>query len=165
MLQLQAVEPDLLLNTQRFFSLLWTEDFLYQKDYNMNILYETNNLRLENEYETTFLIKTLTGERLMEDDFYGDPKCGLIDKNGNWAIVAGEHLTIWTEARTQRIESEELKWIHSLRNKDSETVEILTDPWSENSAIWEINTKTFELKKVKGFANYKDKGYSDRVIW
>jgi hypothetical protein len=28
MLQLQAVEPDLLLNTQRFFTLPWTEDFL-----------------------------------------------------------------------------------------------------------------------------------------
>jgi hypothetical protein len=124
---------------------------------NMNILYQTDKLRLENEYEATFLIKTLTGETLMEDNFYGDPKCGLIDKDGNWAIVAGEHLTIWTEARTQRIESEELKWIHSLRSKDSETVEILIDPWSEDSAIWEINTRTFEFKKLMTLPTIKKK--------
>lgn len=131
----------------------------------MNILYETDKLRLENEYENTFLIIKSTGETLLEDDFYGDPKCGLIDKNNSWAIVAGEHLTIWTEKKIKKIESEELKWIYSLRAKDSEVVEILIDPWSERSAIWEINTTTFEFKKIRDFASYKYKDRSNKVIW
>ncbi|MBR9919139.1 hypothetical protein GYB29_16055 [bacterium] len=57
----------------------------------MNILYETERLKLENEFEATFLTEKSTGKTLMEDDFIGDPSCGLIDKNNKWAIVAGEH--------------------------------------------------------------------------
>ena len=131
----------------------------------MNTLYETDKLKLENEFEATFLTDKKSGQTLMEDDFYGDPNCGLIDKDNKWAIVAGEHLTIWTPKKWTRINDEELKWVHSIRIKNSETVEILTDPWNDNSAIWEIDTKTFDFKKIKDFEDYKDKGYSENVIW
>ncbi|WP_320053398.1 hypothetical protein [uncultured Acetobacteroides sp.] len=131
----------------------------------MNILYETDRLKLENEFEATFLTDKLTGATLMEDDFYDDPACGLIDKNNKWVIVAGEHLTIWTPKKWKRIDNENLQWIHSIRIKNMETVEILTDPWSMNSAIWEINVETFEFKKVKDFNDYKDQEYSENVIW
>lgn len=131
----------------------------------MNTLYETDKLKLENEFEATFLIDKKSGQTLMEDDFYGDPNCGLIDKDNKWAIVAGEHLTIWTPKKWTRINDEELKWIHSIRIKNSETVEILIDPWSDNSAIWEINTRTFDFKKIKNFEDYKDQEYSENVIW
>lgn len=131
----------------------------------MNILCETEKLKLENEFEATFLIEKATGKTLMEDDFYGDPECGLIDKDHKWAIVAGEHLTIWTPKKWNRIDDEKLKWIHSLRIKNSKTVEILTDPWNPNSAIWEINVETFEFKKVSDFNDYKDQEYSENVIW
>lgn len=131
----------------------------------MNILYETDKLRLENEFEATFLTDKISGKTLMEDDFYGDPICGLIDKNNKWAIVAGEHLTIWTPKNWTRIENEDLKWIHSIRTKDLETVEVLTDPWNRNSAIWEIHPLTFEYEKIRDFNDYKDQEYSDDVIW
>jgi hypothetical protein len=131
----------------------------------MNILYETDRLKLENEFETTFLTDKTTGKTLMEDDFYGDLNCGLIDKDNKWAIVAGDHLTMWTPKKWKRIDDEDLKQIHSIRIKNSETVEILTDPWDKNSAIWEVNPKTFELKKIKDFNDYKDQEYSENVIW
>ncbi|MBD8491343.1 hypothetical protein IFO69_21515 [Echinicola sp. CAU 1574] len=131
----------------------------------MNTLYETDKLKLENEFEATFLTDKKSGKTLMEDDFYGDPNCGLIDKDNKWAIVAGEHLTIWTPKKWTRINDEELKWIHSIRIKNSETVEILTDPWNDNSAIWEIDTRTFDFKKIKDFEDYKDQEYSENVIW
>ncbi|MGD1837576.1 MAG: hypothetical protein ACPKPY_05910 [Nitrososphaeraceae archaeon] len=41
------------------------------------------------------MIEKTSGKELLYDKFYGDPKCGLISKNNNWAIIAGEHLTIW----------------------------------------------------------------------
>ena len=113
----------------------------------MKILFETERLKLENEFEATFLIDKTTGETLMEDDFYGYPNCGLIDNDNKWAIVAGEHLTIWTPKKWKRIDDEDLKWIQAIRIKSSDTVEILTDPWDRNSAIWEINLKTFEFTK------------------
>ena len=131
----------------------------------MNVLYETDTLLLENEFEATFLTDKSTSATLMEDDFYGDPNCGLIDKENKWAIVAGEHLTIWTPKKWKRIEDENLKWIHSIRIKDSETVEVLTDPWNRNSAIWEIHPLTFKLKKIRDFNDYKDQEYSEKVVW
>ncbi|MEP0009728.1 MAG: hypothetical protein ABJF72_11075, partial [Balneola sp.] len=60
---------------------------------------------------------------------------------------------------------ENLKWVHSIRTKDSEKVEVLTDPWNRNSAIWEINIQTFEFKKIRDFNDYKDKEYSETVNW
>ena len=131
----------------------------------MNTLYETDRLKLENEFEATFLTDKKSGKTLMEDDFYGDPNCGLIDKDNKWAIVAGEHLTIWTPKKWKRIENEDLKWIHSIRIKDLEMVEVLTDLWSKKSAIWEINVKTLEFKKIRDFKDYKDQEYSENVDW
>lgn len=131
----------------------------------MNILYETDELILGNEYEATWLKEKSTGAVLLEDDFYGDPECGLIDPDNNWAVVAGYHLTIWTPAKSKVIEREGLKIVHSLRVKNSDTVEVLVDPWSVNSSIWEINIHTFGICKVSDFEGYKDKEYTDEVIW
>jgi hypothetical protein len=131
----------------------------------LNIIVETNRLRLENECEWAALIDKSNGKLLMEDDFYGDPKCGLIDPNNKWAIVAGEHLTIWTPEKWQRIEDSDLQWIHSLRVKDHGVVEILIDPWSSNSSIWELDIKTFKYEKIRDFNDYKDREYADEVEW
>lgn len=131
----------------------------------MNLLYETNSLRLENEGETAFWVSKPFGKVLLEDYFYGDPTCGLIDSDNQWAIVAGEHLAIWTPQKWQRIDDEGLRWIHALRVKNHNTVEILIDPWSERSAIWEIDVQTFEFRKVMDFDTYKDKEYKNIVEW
>lgn len=131
----------------------------------MRILYETEKLKIEHEWEATYLIEKLTGKILLEDDFYGDPDCGVIDKNNNWAIMAGEHLTVWTKKKWKRIENTDLQWIHSVRQKSIDTAEILIDPWSGISAIWEFNTRTFEYKRIRSFNDYKGKLYVDNVIW
>ena len=131
----------------------------------MKILFETDKLRIENEFEATFLIDKSTGEILLEDDFYGDPQCGLIDKDNNWAIVAGEHLTIWTPEKWKRIEDEELKSIHDIRLKQENIVEILTDPWSKKSAIWELHIDSLKYRKISDFDKYKSQEYTDNVVW
>ncbi|MEM1002434.1 MAG: hypothetical protein AAGH46_07285 [Bacteroidota bacterium] len=74
-------------------------------------------------------------------------------------------MTIWTPEKYTRITDEKLKWIHSIRVKNSETVELLTDPWGENPAIWEISTETFEFVKVRDFNDYKGREYSEDLIW
>ena len=101
----------------------------------------------------------------MQDEFIGNPHCGLIDPDNKWAIVAGKHLTIWRPEECIKIVDEEVNWIHSIRIKDSNTVEILTDPWKRNSAIWEINPQSYKYIKVKDFNDYKNKEYSENVIW
>ncbi|WP_155995267.1 hypothetical protein [Tenacibaculum ovolyticum] len=144
---------------------MWSKQIETMKNEFRTILYETERLKIEHEYEATYLIDKLVNETLLEDNFYGDPDCALIDKDNNWAIMAGEHLTFWTYENWKRIENEDLKDIHSIRQKDFYTVEILIDPWSEKPAIWELNILSFEYKRIRGFYDYKDEMYKDTVIW
>lgn len=128
-------------------------------------LYETEKLKIEHEWEDTFLIDKSTNQILLEDDFYGDPDCGLIDKNNKWAVIGGSHLTIWTQKSWKRIENKDLKWIHSLKYVNDDVFRILIDPWSEKPAIWEFNLKTFDYNKIRDFNNYNGRLYQDQVIW
>lgn len=131
----------------------------------MKILYETDELILEHISETFWLKSKSTGDILLEDECHGDPECGLIGTNNQWALIAGEHLTIWTPQQTKVIKQEGLRWIHSIRLKTQDIVEILVDPWNDIASIWEINVKSFELEKIRDFDDYKDSEYSDLVIW
>lgn len=131
----------------------------------MNVLYETEQLKIEHEFESTYLTDKNSGKILLEGDFYGDPKCGLIDAQNKWAIIGGEHLVLWTPLTTKVFEDENLKWIHELRLKNKNTVEILTDPWSSKSSIWEVNTSTFESTKLRDFTNYQGEEYTEEIVW
>ncbi|WP_440120710.1 hypothetical protein [Tenacibaculum sp. Ill] len=128
-------------------------------------LYETEKLKIEHEWEDTFLINKSTNQILLKDDFYGDPDCGLIDKNNKWAVIGGDHLTIWTQKSWKRIENEDLKWIHSLKYVNDDIFRILIDPWSEKPAIWEFNLKTFDYNKIRDFNDYNGRLYQDQVTW
>ncbi len=91
----------------------------------MSILYETEKLILEHEYELACLTEKSTGKVLFQDHFYGDPECGLIDENNTWAIIAGEHLAIWTPNESKIFNDEGIKRIHSIRMKDPSTIILL----------------------------------------
>lgn len=131
----------------------------------MNIIHETEKLKLEFEQELAVLTEKSSGKILLEDKFYGNPNCGIIDSESKWAIVAGIHLTFWKSNASKKYKSESFKWIHSLRIKDEKIVEILTDPWSKNSSIWELNTENAELNKIKDFRDYRNKEYTEFVKW
>src|SRR5882724_8552195 len=60
-----------------------------------NILDETEKLLLGNIFEDVYLIDKRNGVELLHDDFYGDPQCGLISSTNEWAVIGGEHLTLW----------------------------------------------------------------------
>ena len=83
----------------------------------MIIIDETEELVIENEYEFVYIRDKLTNAILLEDWFYGNPDCGLIDINNKWAIIGGEHLTIWTPEWSKEIIDDELNWIHDTRLK------------------------------------------------
>jgi hypothetical protein len=50
--------------------------------FDLNILDETDRYVLGHSFEDAYLIDKLTKRELFHDDFYGNPKCGLIDRNG-----------------------------------------------------------------------------------
>ncbi len=129
----------------------------------MKTLFETDKLRVEYEYENAWLIEKESGKKLVSDRFYGEPECALIDKGNRWALIGGDHLTVWLNGKAIKIEDP--KWIHSLRNKGESAVEILTDPWGETPVIWEMDVATGTIRKVRDFDDYIDKEYTDDVIW
>jgi hypothetical protein len=131
----------------------------------MRTLYETDKLIIEHEFEDAYLYDKISGIKLVHDDFYGDPECGLISINNDWAIIAGEHLTLWINGKINKIENDDLKWIHSIRVKGDYTVEILIDPWSDKSAIWELDLKTLKYIKLRDFSDYREKEPSDKIVW
>lgn len=131
----------------------------------MRILDETDKYFIGNIFEDAYLIEKRNGQEIVHDDLYGDPSCGLISKNNDWAIIAGEHLTIWSQGKISKMENEELRWVHALRAKDNETVEILIDPWTEKSAIWMLDISTLHLKKIRNFEDYRKREQIGEVIW
>jgi hypothetical protein len=143
------------------------KDFPEKKNYpGLRILDETDRYFIGHEYENAYLIDKRNGEEIVYDDFYGDPRLGIISRNNDWGIIAGEHITIWSNGKTTRIDREELRWVHAIRMKDDRTVEILIDPFSEMSAIWTLEPLTLEFKKVRDFDDYKDMDYrGEEVVW
>ena len=129
------------------------------------VIDETEELRLEYQFEETFLINKLNNQILLEDNFFGDPQCGLIDKENKWVIIGGIHLTLWTPNETRKYQTREFKNIHSVRVQNEEIVEILTDPWNEDAGIWELNIKSQTLSKVSNFKKYLDEEYTEQVEW
>lgn len=131
----------------------------------MPILDETDQLILEYHYESVTLKEKSTGNILFADDCYGEPSCGLIDKEQRWAMIAGESLMLWTPGQTKHIDHADVTWVHAMRVKTPAIVEFLVDPWSAVAAVWQINLSTFELTKIRDFDAYKTREYVDEVVW
>lgn len=131
----------------------------------MRILDETDKYFIGHIYEDAYLIDKRIGEELVHDDFYGDPTCGLISKNNDWAIIAGEHLTIWRNGKTVRMNNKDLRWIHAIRTHDQKSVEMLINPWAPNAAIWILETATLQFKKLRDFRDYQEKEYTEEIVW
>lgn len=137
-----------------------------RKNYlDIRILDETEKYVVGHIFEDAYVIEKSTGAEIVHDDFYGDPSCALISRNNDWAIIAGEHLTIWTKGSITRIENPELQWICAVRTNDDRTVEILIDPWSDKASIWALDIATLQVEKIRDFFDYREKEYTDAVTW
>lgn len=97
--------------------------------------------------------------------FYGDPKCGLIAENNNWCLVGGETLNVWYyDKGLLTVEDEDLMWIVEIRQKSSNEVELLIDPWSDKGSVWMLNIETLERHKIKDYLMASEE-YTDEFDW
>ena len=140
--------------------------FREHKNYpDLRVLDETEELILGHIFEDTYLIRKRNGEHVFEDDFYGDPKYGCISPSNDWALVAGEHITLWRTKKGVTIFScAELQSVHDLRLGNS-LVELLVDPWGSRAAVWELNPITAVIRKSKDFLDYQDQEYTEQIQW
>lgn len=129
----------------------------------MNILFETDTHILQNEYEETLLMLKSSGEVLFELEFYGDPTCGVISEDGKWAAAAGEDLILWKNGHLHMIFGP--TWIHELRISEENKLEVLVDPWHEDSAIWEVDIESCSAHKKRDFPDYRALPYTNDIEW
>jgi hypothetical protein len=104
-----------------------------KKNYpDMHILDETDKYFIGHIYEDAYLIDKRNGQEILHDDFYGDPTCGLIGRSDEWAIIAGEHVTIWKNGKATKIDKEELRWVHAMRQMEIRSLKFLLTPGLKN---------------------------------
>ncbi|WP_417351281.1 hypothetical protein [Flavobacterium alkalisoli] len=128
-------------------------------------LYKTTKLELKYLYETVYLSFLAKGKTVRLGDIYGDALCGIISDDDDWAIAAGNSLIIWTPEKTETIEDTQLINVFAMRIVGKDTVNLLTDPWSDKAAVWEFNPISKTLLKLYDFPNYINKPYTDTIEW
>ncbi len=101
------------------------------------VLAESLNLLVLHCYEYAYIYFKKAHEKAAIDYFCGDPECALISPDENWVLIGGEHLTLWKKGSITVLKG--ICQIHSLKLVDETTVDILTDPWADDSAIWRID--------------------------
>ncbi|MBC9933018.1 hypothetical protein [Chitinophaga qingshengii] len=114
-------------------------------------------------HENGYLFHLDTHEVTFMNWFYGDPTCAIIGQNDQWATMGGANgLTIWQQGVTSDIHIEN---VFALREFDPVTIHVLTDPWREEAAVWEINLVTFSIQRLRSFPDYLNQEYTDDVNW
>ncbi len=124
---------------------------------------ESKTLMLVSIYENGYLLHLDREEVTFLNWFYGDPTCALISQDSKWVIMGGDDLfIIWNQGVITEVD---IKGAFDVRQTDTETVHILIDPWYDNSAIWELNIATQDLKMIRPFTDYINTEYTENVTW
>lgn len=137
------------------------EQFL--NDSTLHYLATTNELALVYMYEDGYLLHLGNKEILHLGSFYGSPSCGAIDINNKWAVMGGlEGFLLWQQGSLEELPFPNA---YEIRQVDNDLLHILTDPWTEDCAIWEFNINTQQFSKIRDFKDYQDKEYTEDVKW
>ncbi|MCD1117962.1 hypothetical protein [Chryseobacterium turcicum] len=140
-------------------------------DSNFKILFENKVTIVGHIYEIAYYHNKLTKEELPIFEFENDPTCAIIGQNNDWCLLGGDVLILktWNDNALKFINN--LEQIFDLKCIDAYTAQILTDPWSENSAIWQISidlnniTQPLILSKIRDCKEYFNKPYSENIEW
>ena len=80
----------------------------------------------------------------------------------------GEHVTVWRASAGVIVldAPAALRWVHALRmDEATQQIHLLTDPWGEHPAVWELRPLTLTVQKVRDFLDYQERAYVDEVNW
>ena len=134
-------------------------------DNNFKILSETQKYILGHIFEKVYLVDIIANNSYELGSMYGDPSCGLIDRDNKWCIVGGATLIIWTMKEVTELKIDELYWACRIRQINQTNVHILIDPWADNSSIWELNILDKTYFKIRDFKDYQDKIFTEEIEW
>lgn len=126
----------------------------------------TERFGLYHLYEQVYLYDKQKQYEIYLGAFYGDPSCGLISQDNTFCIIGG--LDKWILYRYDKItifDNWEILPAFDIRQISASVVQILTDPWPEQSAIWSLEINTLKVVKIKDFDQYLNKPYCENIIW
>ena len=137
---------------------------------------ETKNYSLVSLYEDANLVDKNSGSKIFVGDFYGDPELGIISKQEDWCVIAGEGIVLcdiqdgyrlWAAFRDTRHDETKLFlskedslevqdlitkphgiFVTTMKVSRSGIVEIQLDPMSTYTSRWSLNVKKKSLKKL-----------------
>lgn len=132
-----------------------------------NKIFESKHFIIEKSYEEVYLIETVSQNKIKLGDFYGDTSCGLISQDEKWCLAGGETLVLWDMKANLLVNwiDKDITWVMDLKQIGNHKFQVLTDPWSETSAIWEIDTKHKTTHKIQSFTKYLDTAYTENIDW
>ena len=126
---------------------------------------ETDLYVLFKDYEDVFLFEKDTNSELWRTSMHGEATCGLIGLSSEWAVVGGAELIIWRDDKPGLIIHPDLQYVHDIRQTGENEINLLIDPWMENSAIWHLDINTGKTSKIRDFHDYLYKKYTEDVKW
>ncbi len=132
------------------------------EDNNFRILAKSSKLIVGSIYETTYFIDINNAKVLFEHEHYGDPEGAII--NADWALSYGDDICICKEGYKVINDNVDNRIVKA-RFIYNTIVELLTDPWDDDSAIWTLNLEDMKLIKGKEFKVYFNKPYCDDIKW
>lgn len=115
-------------------------------------------------HESIYLLNRQTQQIELLDSFYGNPACAIIAQNHQWILMGGDHLSLY-DICSGHLSEIALPWVLAMRQTDTWKASILTDPWSEEAAVWEIDVQTKKLCKTRPFPDYIDQPYREDILW
>jgi hypothetical protein len=135
----------------------------YELQRYQHLLAESDTLVVFHEWEAAFILFKRTVEEIKIGEFYGDPCCAAIGPDEDWVLIGGDYLMLWKTGNIAEVEG--IRWAHDIRVTGRTTAEILTDPWSEESAVWKIDVAGERAEKLRDFKKYQEEPYTDDVEW
>jgi len=135
----------------------------FLNDSSVQYLATGTELSLAYIYEEGYLVHAGTKEIIFLGWFYGNPGCGAVDINNQWAVMAGiDMFIVWNNGSLQELPFPNA---YEIRIFNNELLHILTDPWSEDCAIWQFDINTQQFSKIRDFKDYQEKEYTEDVKW
>jgi hypothetical protein len=139
-----------------------------------NTLAESQHYILGHVYEYGSIIDKRAGKEFYIGDSYGDPNFGLIDRNENWALLFGHSSYLWASKETILLNQKFplsislFEWPYDARQISDFEVEILSDPWSDNAAVFKFDIKAGNIIKAREFKKVEipyDHSNKQKILW
>ncbi len=130
----------------------------HQTDCDIRLLAQSEHYKISHEFETVYL-ELNSGERVIIDDFYGDPSGALIDRAERWCFVYGEHVLFYRLTPpfldcsfTNGSEQCEVMfkgwYIENAYQISGDIVRFVADPWGDRAGLYELEISELVIVKV-----------------